>query len=178
MALSLIHSYCTDPVKFGTQFSIFESTAAENAVREELMEAFSLLHSYCSDDEVQFYWNINTTIEKLLVQDVSEAKLRLRHAVINNNALFVAIYLRKHQQNQGDVNTIMDESKQSLIHWSTTAEMVHLVLSYGANLHHLAESGRTALHNCTTVEGCEALLLAGKFSQLLHVHNFIPSVNC
>lgn len=137
--------------------SLFDSGRDDDSTVEGLAEILRNLSTRkFSPDILQFYSHINSTIKRLLLQDKTEAKFRLRHAVINNNLLFVAIYLRHTR----DVDT-MDENKQSPLHWSTTAEMVHLLLSYGANLHHLAESGRTALHNCSTVEATEALLLAG-----------------
>jgi len=121
---------------------------------------------------LKFYWNINTSIEELLLHDITQAKFRLRHAVINNNLLFVAIYLR----HTGDVNA-MDESRQTLIHWCTTAAMVNLLLSYGADLHHLAVSGRTALHTCSTVEAAEALLAAGLSPHILNKNHGSPLHN-
>jgi ankyrin repeat protein len=121
---------------------------------------------------MKFYLKINSTIEEILLSDITEAKFRLRHAVINNNLLFVAIFLR----HTGEVDA-MDESKQSFIHWSTTAAMIHLLLSYGANLHHLAISGRTALHNCSTVEAAEALLKAGLSPHILNTNHGSPLHN-
>ena len=138
-------------------------------------DSTSLIHSYtrdCSQEVMAVYWNINTSIEELLLKNVTEGKIRLRHAVINNNLLFVAVYLR----HTGEVNA-MDESKQSLIHWTTTAAMVKLLLSYGADLHHLAVSGRTALHTCSTVEAAEALMLAGLSPHILNKNHGSPLHN-
>lgn len=160
------------------EVSLHSLLALEKALfdnkENDLMGALVHSHSQtCSDEVMQFYWNITASIEQLLLRDITESKFRLRHAVINNNLLFVAIYLRK---KQGDVN-IIGEGEQTPIHWSTTSAMVDLLLSYGANLHHLAESGRTALHNCTTVEACEALLLAGLSPHILNKNRGSPLHN-
>lgn len=138
----------------------------------DTMEVIDAHTHECSPDVMKFYWNINATIEDLLLKDITEAKFRLRHAVINNNLLFVVIFLR----HTGEVDA-MDENKQSLLHWSTTAEMVNLLLSYGANIHHLAVSGRTALHSCSTVQATEALLLAGLSPHVLNQNHGSPLHN-
>lgn len=118
----------------------------------------ALDHGYreCSESALQVYWKMNQEVEVQLACSTKQVLFRLRHAVVNNNLLYVAICLR----HMGDPN-IMDDNQQSLIHLCTTAAMIQLLLGYGANLHHLASSGRTALHNCSTPEAADALILAG-----------------
>jgi len=142
-----------------------------NEEEESFRSSIDSLQS-CSKEVISVYINFNNIIEELLHHDNREAKFRLRHAVINNNLLFVAIFLR----HCGDVN-LMDENQQSLIHWSTTAAMIHLLLSYGANLYHLASSGRSALHSCNTVEAAEALIVAGISPNVLNRNRGSPLHN-
>ena len=164
-----------DEVSLKSLLSLEKSLFFNSKYDSELETVNDLINFHtkdCSSEVMEFYWNINHATEQLLLQDACEAKFRLRHAVINNNLLFVAIYLR----HTGDAN-ITDESKQSPLHWSTTAEMVRLLLSYGADLNHQAVSGRTALHNCNTVEATEELLKAGLSPHKLNKNHGSPLHN-
>eukprot|EP00602_Paraphysomonas_sp_CaronLab_P010950 CAMPEP_0185018548 /NCGR_PEP_ID=MMETSP1103-20130426/1233_1 /TAXON_ID=36769 /ORGANISM="Paraphysomonas bandaiensis, Strain Caron Lab Isolate" /LENGTH=266 /DNA_ID=CAMNT_0027548391 /DNA_START=119 /DNA_END=916 /DNA_ORIENTATION=+ len=124
------------------------------ADNERLLQKKHESLSALSPKVVSIYNSMESTVDKC-IEDGS-VHIAIRHAVINNNLLKVAILLRV----SGNIDTV-DSKGRGLIHLCSTADMVKLLIAYGVNLYQRAMSGNTALHSVGHVDAAKELIAQG-----------------
>jgi hypothetical protein len=87
---------------------------------------------------------LETEINKHIMRGAHQSYVAARFAVINNQLLKIAMFLRLGVA-VGVTAASLDSKMKNFIHWCTSAEMVQLLASYGVDIFQRAQSGVASL---------------------------------